>query len=87
MYDDQYNLAPRKEIKSRVYNSMHSGSYSYGHVLLIDTEREKEIYLGTAYPFPKLGLGECLINEDLAESKGFVLNQNISVLVYLDQTV
>ena len=41
LYGDQYNLAPRKDIKSRIYNGMHSGSYSDGHVLLIDTEREK----------------------------------------------
>ena len=87
MYGDQYNLAPRKEFISRIYNSMHSEGYSNGKVLLIDTERDKEIYLGTAYPFPKLGLGECLINEDLAASKDFVLNQNISVLFFLDYTV
>jgi hypothetical protein len=32
-------------------------------VMLIDTEREKEIEIGVTYPYPPLGPGECLIPE------------------------
>jgi hypothetical protein len=30
--------------------------------MLIDTKREKEIKLGTAYPFETLPAGACLVN-------------------------
>ena len=40
-----------------------SGNYK---LITIDTEREKEINCGKEYKYEKLGLGECLINEDFA---------------------
>ena len=37
-------------------------------LMLIDTDREKEIGLGASYNFAKLDVGECFINNQMAES-------------------
>jgi hypothetical protein len=33
-----------------------------GCIMLIDTQREKEIKLGTTYPFGPLSAGQCLVS-------------------------
>lgn len=33
-----------------------------GWIMLIDTQREKEIKLGTTYPFQPLSAGQCLVS-------------------------
>ena len=37
-------------------------------VMLMDTDREKEIGLGASYPFEKLQTGECFINAQMAST-------------------
>jgi hypothetical protein len=53
VYD--YNLAPRKSIRAN-FNTSESDNETWtsGNVLLIDTQREKEIYLGTGWPYGTL---------------------------------
>ena len=38
------------------------------YLMLIDTEREKDIELGRSYPFGKLSEGECLVHKNLISS-------------------
>ena len=42
-------------------------------VQLLDTEREREIGLGTDYPFEPLGPGECIANAGLGVAEGETL--------------
>lgn len=37
-----------------------------GCLMLIDTELERKIELGTRYPFKPLGRGECMMHERMA---------------------
>ena len=50
----EFNLAPRKITQATI-------GLETGNLMLIDTEREKEIYLGVGWPFEPLGLGQCLL--------------------------
>ena len=58
------NLAPRKSIRT-LFNTTESENTTYtsGQTVLIDTELEKDIYLGTSYPFEPLQEGECIVHE------------------------
>ena len=59
--DNEYNLAPRM-----VFNA-YAGirGYDYVYLTVMDTELEKEIDLGSQYPYGALSEGECIISSDL----------------------
>jgi hypothetical protein len=70
---DAYNLSPRKVFGSTfIYTEKQTGKistnffkesdHSLGSLVLIDTEREKEIGVGTNYPFDAMSQGECSIS-------------------------
>ena len=47
--------------------------------MMMDTEREKAISLGTLYPFGKLGPGECVINTDWQEDYELSIGDKIQL--------
>lgn len=56
-------------------------------VMLMDTEREKEINLGITYPFEPLGVGQCLMNINqkdvlgISEGSTLYIEAQMSVLL------
>jgi hypothetical protein len=52
-------------------------------LILMDTEREREIGLGSQYPYPALKTGECLVGEEYASilgvTEGDYIYQRISM--------
>jgi hypothetical protein len=52
-----------------------------GFLTVIDTEKEKSMDLGVAWPFGKLQEGECVIKESLKSEYGGL---EIGDIVYLD---
>ena len=70
-------------------------NHHYGviNLILIDTEREKEIGLGTDWPYKPLGPGQCIISRAFADTiyddyaVGIGDKLNLNVLIYnLTQT-
>lgn len=57
--NDEYNLSPRLQFCT-AYN-LDTGVYKSLCVMLMDTDRETEIGLGSDYPYEPLAAGECLI--------------------------
>lgn len=55
-----------------------------GHLLLIDTQREEDIYLGTQYPFGTLEAGQCLIADYVQDEMD--LNDIHAIQLYLNMT-
>ena len=45
----------------------------------IDTEKEYEIYLGTSWPFDKLGPGECIISNIFEENYNVQVGDKVVV--------
>jgi len=52
--------------------------------MLIDSERERKIEIGRTYPFGKLEMGECLVNEKWRSTMGGVQEGDI---VYMKVTM
>ena len=52
LYGDTYNLSPRWNRFLSVYTA--NGTNSAGYYYFIDIEREKEIAIGTSWPYPDL---------------------------------
>lgn len=66
LYGDQDNFAPRKQAWGCWFcNAENCTDYEGGRITLIETEREKQIELGTQYPFAPLKTGECNVPNDL----------------------
>ena len=63
----------------RTYYDGYSPYYKL-YLMLIDTDREKDIELGRAYPFNKLKKGECLVHKNLIvnDEKSFNLSINVN---------
>ena len=59
----EYNLSPRF-IKNGYATASAGRKETDTSMMLIDTEREKSIGLGTAYPFPPQKEAECLVSND-----------------------
>ena len=57
------------------------------YLLLIDTEREKEIELGRSYPYEKLNEGECLVHENLAKKGQDKLKMQIPMTNFITDTL
>jgi len=47
--------------------------------MLINTKREKEIFLGTTYPFEKLASGSCLLNSYQRSALGLNVGSLLSI--------
>lgn len=58
-----------------------------GHLLLMDTQREKDIYLGTQYPYGTLEAGQCLIAEYGKDAMNLTENQSIQLSLNMGVTV
>ena len=65
--DEEYNLAPRVTF---VDTEIVGSDYDPPTVILMDTERESEIGLGSDYPFDPLGPGECIISDTYSDNFG-----------------
>ena len=50
-----------------------------GSILLMDTEREKQIGLGPNYPFEKLAAGECIISTIMGDEFGIEAGDHIKI--------
>ena len=57
------------------------------YLLLIDTEREKEIDLGRSYPYNKLKEGECLVHKNLIINEDKTFNISISMKNFITNTL
>ena len=47
--------------------------------MLIDSKREKDIFLGTSYPFETLAEGACLINSYQRSALGLEIGSQLSL--------
>ena len=59
LYGDTYNLSPRWN--QYLYIGV-NGNYTSGFYYFYDQEREKEIAIGTSWPYPDLETGECILS-------------------------
>ena len=57
------------------------------YLLLIDTDREREIELGRAYPYKKLNEGECLVHKKLAQKNDKEYSMNIALGNFLTNSL
>ena len=57
------------------------------YLMLIDTEREKEIELGRSYPFKKLKEGECLVHKSLIRKNQKIFNMTVSMNNFITNTL
>lgn len=64
-----------------------ANSIDAAHVMLIDTQREKDIYLGTGYPFATQSSGECLITNYDAGLLDVQVNQSVSLFINATFTI
>ena len=55
LYGNEFNLSPRSMFTT-------PGDFRY---VFLDLEREKNIELGLAWPYPDIGPGECIMTDDL----------------------
>lgn len=67
--------------------NVNSSSTFVGHVMLMDTQREKDIYLGTEYPYDTLSSGQCLISSDMEDLMNISENQAIQLYMNITMTV
>ena len=67
------------------YNGISKNKLIY--LMLIDTEREKEIELGRSYPYNKLNEGECLVHKNLIRNNQTNLTITISIRNFIINTL
>ena len=75
---DTYFKNPHNEVGGDGADS----SFTRGRLTLIQAEREKEIGLGTAYPFGKLEKGECLVNSAWMKDNNMTVGENLQVEIH-----
>ena len=63
------------------------GSNKRIYLLLIDTDREREIELGRAYPYKKLNEGECLVHKKLVQKNDKEYNMYFSLSNFLTNSL
>ena len=82
-----------KDMKNPYDNSVirtyYKGYSQYNELilLLIDSEKEKEIELGRSYPYNKLKPGKCLVHKNLIINKEKKLNLSISMKDFITNTL
>ena len=84
MYDKQYNVAPRLHRCLQKISSPDGDVFEKGCIMTMDTEREKEIGLGTLYPYGKLAPGECIINSFWHEEYGLGIGDQVQISLYIE---
>lgn len=62
-------------------------SIDTAHVMLMDTQREEDIYLGTPYPFGTQQSGHCLVTQYNAGIMNLQVNQSVSLFLNVTYTV
>ena len=77
LYGDTYNLSPRWNQWVGIVAA--DGSEANGHYYFIDIEREKEIAIGTSWPYPDLETGECILSSDWTDSIGVVEGDEVEL--------
>ena len=77
LYGDTYNLSPRWNQWIAVETA--DGTSASGYYYFIDIEREKEIAIGTSWPYPDLKTGECLLSSDWKDSIGVAEGDEIEL--------
>ena len=83
--DKRYNLAPRMHYYDSTY--VVTLGFKNARLAVIDTDREKEIGLGTQYPYGPLGSGECIISKDYEDYPKIRKNGEIKLQVNLNPLV
>ena len=76
--EDEDDKNPFDTSVVRTYYEGYSPYYQL-YLMLIDTEREKDIELGRSYPYNKLKKGECLVHKNLIVNEKN--NFNLTILV------
>ena len=61
--------------------------YHQIYLVLIDTDKEKEIDLGRSYPYKKLKEGECLVHKNLLINEEKTFNISISMKNFITNTL
>ena len=82
LYGNKYNIAPRTHRCNQNISNSENAEVQFvdvGCIVLIDTEREKEIGLGKDYPFGKLGPGECVLHSIWQEKYGLEIGSKITI--------
>ena len=70
----------------RTYYNGHTSNNNI-YLMLIDTEREKEIELGRSYPYKKLKEGECLVHKSLIRKNQKIFNISLSMDNFITNTL
>ena len=83
LYGDTYNLSPRWNRFLSV--SMQDGTDAAGYYYFIDLEREKEIAIGTSWPYPDLETGECVLTSDWKESIGVAEGDEVELVLQFQE--
>ena len=80
--------------KENPYKLSSVRTYLYGYspynriyLMLIDTEKEKKIELGRAYPYKKLKKGECLVHHNLIYDNNPIFNLSVSLDDFIVDTL
>ena len=87
--DDEENYNYKNPIDTSTVRTYYDG-YSLTdklYLMLIDTDRERDIELGRAYPYKKLNEGECLVHENLVRENKKELYLSISMKDFLINTL
>ena len=75
----QFGFAPRKQFYQTYFNNPRLSGRTLGRLTLIQTEREKEIGLGTGYPYGKLKKGQCLVNSEWMSDNNMTVGEDLSL--------
>ena len=77
---------PYDNSAARTYYNGYS-TYNELYLILIDTEKEKEIELGRTYPYNKLKEGECLVHKNLIVNETDTFKISISMNHFINNTL
>ena len=61
--------------------------YNRLYLMLIDTDKEREIELGRSYPYKKLKKGECLVHRNLIYDENKIFNLSVSLDDFIIDTL
>ena len=82
------NFSPRKQFWASHFTDPNiPEDTTLARVTLINTEREKEIELGTMWPYPALKAGECLAPEENLKEPLLNVGDELSVSINMPYTI
>ena len=67
----------QEKLRAADYKAMSSDGSRAGCLMLLDTELERKIGLGTQYPFGPQSQGNCLVSKEFKKTVGAELNKPI----------